>query len=166
MTQLNITQTKTQIWLIPRTETNAVWKFFFFFNPSDNFLRFQIEAKVERALLFLESDSNKHSHFLGQKLNVADIRALNPTEVANKSLLVLTPEATLCAACGIAVSFALPLLTQRCWIDRRHDCGGERGKRGFKNNSKVSHKRKYLDLEVCFDDFWGFISPFSLSDFT
>lgn len=59
------------------------------------------------------ADANKHSHFPGQKLNQADTRALNPTELANKSLLVLTPEAALCAACGIAVSFALPLLAQR-----------------------------------------------------
>lgn len=57
---------------------------------------------------------NKHCHFPGQKLNQADIRTLNPTELANKSLLVLTPEAALCAACGIAFSFALPLLAQKC----------------------------------------------------
>ena len=51
--------------------------------------------------------------FRGQKLNRADIRALNPSELANKRLLVLTPEAALCAAGGIAASFALPSLAQR-----------------------------------------------------
>lgn len=60
------------------------------------------------------ADINKHSHFPVQKLNLADIRALIPTELANKSLLVLSPEAALCAACGIAVSFALPSHAQRC----------------------------------------------------
>lgn len=64
------------------------------------------------------SDINKHSHFPGQKLNLADIRALNPSELANKSLLVLTPEAALCAACGIAVSFALPLLHSEMLLNR------------------------------------------------
>lgn len=76
------------------------------------------------------SDINKHGHFPGQKLNPADIRARSPSEFTNKSLLVLTPEATLCAACGIAVSLALPLLTQRCcWIDRGRDSSGVRGRR-------------------------------------
>lgn len=60
------------------------------------------------------SEINKHGHFPRQKLNLADIRALNPTEEANRSLLVLTSEAALCAACVTVVSFALPLLTERC----------------------------------------------------
>lgn len=76
-------------------------------------VRFQVEVKVATVLLVSVADINKHSHFLGQKLNLADIRALNPTELPNKSLLVPTPEAALCAACGIAVSFALPLRSLR-----------------------------------------------------
>lgn len=60
------------------------------------------------------ADINKHGHFPGQRLNLADIRALNPTEPANRSRLVLTPEAALCAASVTVVSFALPLLAQGC----------------------------------------------------
>jgi len=71
-------------------------------------LKTSAEIKVEMILLdrWLTLINNL---FLAQKPNQADIRALNPTELANKSLLVLAPEAALCAARGIDVSFALPL---------------------------------------------------------
>lgn len=64
--------------------------------------------KVATALPLREADINKHGHFPGRRLNLADIRALNPSEEANRSPLVPTSEAALCAACATAVSFAPP----------------------------------------------------------
>lgn len=77
-----------------------------------------MDVKVAGELLLLplllplqDADINKRGHFPGRRLHLADIRALNPSEQANRSPLVPTSEAALCAACATAVSFALPFLT-------------------------------------------------------
>lgn len=83
--------------------------------------------KVAGELLLLrllrDADINKCGHFPGRRLHLADIRALNPSEEANRSPLVPTSEAALCAACATVVSFALPCLTpemrlngQKLWV--------------------------------------------------
>lgn len=64
-------------------------------------------------LLLRDADINKRGRFPGRRLHLADIRALNPSEEANRSPLVPSSEAALCAACATAVSFALPFLTPK-----------------------------------------------------